>query len=82
MEKDIYVIACDDVGNNGGSCNREFTNDAMKDEMSVVLIKVQAEIKERKGMRNKTVVEGVGNANVRKKRSENEAVVIEDTNEN
>ena len=51
MEKDIDAIACDDVGNNGGSCDRELANDTMKDEVSVVSIKVQVGIKKRKGVK-------------------------------
>ncbi len=78
MEKDINAIACNDVGNNSRSCDREFANDAMKGEVPVVSIKVQVGIRKRKGVRSKAVVDGGGNANVRRKRSENGAVVIKD----
>ncbi len=57
-------------------------NDAMKNEMSVVSIEVEVRTKKRNEMKSKAVVDGVDNANVRRKRLENDAVVIEDQDEN
>ena len=82
MEEDIDAIACYDVGNNSGSCDREFANNSMKDEVLVVSIEVQVGIKKIKGVKNKAVVDGVGNANVRRKRWENDEVVTKDQDKN
>ncbi len=64
MERDIDATVCDDAENKGGSCDKKFANNTMKAKVSVVLIQVQVGIKKRKGVRSKSVVDGVGNANM------------------
>ena len=82
MEKDIDAIACDDARNKGRLWDREFANDAMKDKVSVVSIKAQGGIKKRKGVKIEAVVGGIGNVNVRRKRTENDPVDIKDQDKN
>ncbi len=75
-------MKCDAVANVNGLCNMEFANNTMKDKVSVVSIKIQVETKKRKGARSKALVDSVGNANVRRKRSENDTVVSKDEDKN
>ena len=76
MEVDVEEMKCDDIVNKSKWWNMEFSDDAMKDKVSVVLIKVQVWIKKIECIRRKAVVSSVDNANMRRMRLENDTVVI------